>query len=645
MAFAEAANIEVMHKYLMSMKECDITGEGSSSICRKGIVIETNMPVAIKTYKDSRRNASVSMTKFQRQISVLQLLMEPLVQPEDPRLWCDELSTADPADLFMQLIDFSKLEDGTPGLNSDDNEMYVVTELASYSLKDFVKNRRRAGKPVSQQTMHDIVRSILLVTAGLHAKLLCHLDLKPENLMLFSGRLKLIDVDGCVQIGETVTVEDSSLSFSPCYCAPEWAAFVIEDTDLPTLVVDSLLDVWSIGMTICELVTLEPTLKRTYASFMQHGRASREAGYYFLEWLASVSKVKLPREVANLDPVLEDMLINKLLVADKAHRASFAECFSHKYLSGRRLSRSSSSIIQATTDIFDQGSEDAEKSRIHRKRPPDVSTGSVFEGTLFKLSTGKDPQDRQSWLPRDFYISDQGNFCYWSLQTNTRLVVLDGHRAQDAEIVRVADSVRGPTLEVRVPDLEGGGAPHVVALACESEEDLEKWIHQLGQLSLRVMQSIHMGKGMAKELRKFRVTVKNRRLTPSSETKQNEQILRSKLWKVKTGGNRHNPEDWLERDMWLTANGNLVYHSKRDDRDLMYFTAEDLAHAKVSKIVSTDSAHAYTFQVTLQSQKDVEYSPSEFAAETEELREEWLKEIVNFGTIRKKSVTDLGAQS
>merc|ERR1719191_1695390 len=107
--------------------------------------------------------------------------------------------------------------------------MYVVTELASYSLKDYFSLRRTDGRKLSKDSVHDVAKAIILVTAGLHAKGLVHLDLKPENLMLFSGVLKLIDVDGCVRIGTRVSITDSSLSFSPCYCAPEWARFILDD--------------------------------------------------------------------------------------------------------------------------------------------------------------------------------------------------------------------------------------------------------------------------------------------------------------------------------------------------------------------------------------------------------------------------------
>merc|ERR1719203_2466473 len=96
-----------------------------------------------------------------------------------------------------------------------------------------------------------------------------HIDFKPENVMMFNGRLKLIDVDGCVKVGVSVSIQDSSISFSPCYCAPEWARFLIKDSD-SRITISPCLDVWSVGMTICELVTLDAVLKPRYASFLRN---------------------------------------------------------------------------------------------------------------------------------------------------------------------------------------------------------------------------------------------------------------------------------------------------------------------------------------------------------------------------------------
>ena len=44
--------------------------------------------------------------------------------------------------------------------------------------------------------------------AGLHAKAYVHMDMNPENMMMFSGRLKVIDVDGCGRAGTKVSTQD-----------------------------------------------------------------------------------------------------------------------------------------------------------------------------------------------------------------------------------------------------------------------------------------------------------------------------------------------------------------------------------------------------------------------------------------------------
>merc|ERR1711957_920166 len=67
----------VLGKYMMQMKDENIMGEGSYSICRAGICIETNHPVAIKVYKSDnkqghKRTEEVKRVKFTRQIKVLQ---------------------------------------------------------------------------------------------------------------------------------------------------------------------------------------------------------------------------------------------------------------------------------------------------------------------------------------------------------------------------------------------------------------------------------------------------------------------------------------------------------------------------------------------------------------------------------------------
>merc|ERR1740138_1435280 len=67
----------------------------------------TKEQVAIKIYKQSRneaspnsKNSTKTLTKFRRQVRVLQELQQPLVPPKDPQLWSDKLAQAEPGDLF-----------------------------------------------------------------------------------------------------------------------------------------------------------------------------------------------------------------------------------------------------------------------------------------------------------------------------------------------------------------------------------------------------------------------------------------------------------------------------------------------------------------------------------------------------------------
>jgi serine/threonine protein kinase len=275
---------------------------------------------------------------------VLQALQKPFEEPADPKLWYSQLDNVKPDKIFMRLIDYSKNEFGEPGYDPADNELYVVTELAQQSLKDYVDKRREESAPPSKETVRSLAKAIILVMAGLHAKGFVHLDMKPENLMIFDGRLKLIDVDGCVEIGSSISIDDDSISFSPCYCSPEWASFLINHRKSPDIRADPDLDVWSVGCTICELITLDTMMRPAWKKYKGNTRTGRAK---FMQWLSKLEEPHLPHVVQSFDDELATLLTNCLMVPSPSERRTCAESLDVPYLASDKLMRTKSSPIKA----------------------------------------------------------------------------------------------------------------------------------------------------------------------------------------------------------------------------------------------------------------------------------------------------------
>lgn len=330
-AFRHSANLpqgQVARKYRSDFKSRDILGEGSSSVVYRGFDVRSRAAVAIKVYKEC--DSALSLRKFQRQIVVLRELHRPFERPPDPELWHDHLLRVKPTDLFVRLIDFSRTPTGAPGPDADDGQLYIFTELAVESLKDYLARRRRTMKVLPVSAVRSITKTLVFIAAALHAKGLVHLDLKPENIMLIGQSVKLIDVDGCVRVGTQLsasTMHNASISFSLCYCAPEWARFVSKEE--PALEVLPSLDVWSIGATICELVLLQGVFADQFRQFGLRGE--KWAAWKAPRWLGSVQEHPVPPAIHDADPLLYHLLSSWMLCPDVSQRRTLAQCLSHPY--------------------------------------------------------------------------------------------------------------------------------------------------------------------------------------------------------------------------------------------------------------------------------------------------------------------------
>lgn len=616
----------VLDKYYMLMSKDDIMGEGTSSICRKGVTKDRKQEVAIKVYKEQAKGAKlkdVTLQKFRRQILVLQDLLVPFSKPSEPELWHEDLDKIQPRNVFMELLDYSKDEKGQPGPDASDGMLYVVTEIAQYSLKDFLAHRREQQKPLTMNEVKMYSKAIIVAMAGLHAKGYVHIDMKPENMMMFGGRLKVIDVDGCVKKGTKISIQDSSISFSPCYCAPEWAKFLIQENKA-FIIANPALDVWSVGMTMCELVTLDAILKPQYANFLRNATSHREAGFLFMEWLGALRKSPVPKAIEKFDKQFMELMTGWLLVAGQANRKSCAQALGSKFIQSC-----------PDQDVESQKASDDAPVRLQRHRPEDESVQTpLHKGTLYKLNTGGNMEKDDQWIQRDMWIAHNHSLCYFSVKEEKRLVLIDAVKLSTAKISEVkGNSAKNYALEIQIKRDEDDHEMDVIRLAAESDLAMKEWIRKLKETGkMDVMVTMKLGAAMAAEIDAFKLAVKNRRLKVDAGEghEQYEPLYKNNLWKLKADGDNKKGEDWFNREMWIAKNGSLVYYSKKDERELIYYTTADVHRAKIDILPQGGTCKPFAFRVTLPPCNSVEYQPGEFAADTDALRQEWITQFKKF---------------
>jgi len=360
-----------------------------------------------------------------------------------------------------------------------------------------------------------------------------------------------------------------------------------------------------------------------YANFLRNSRNHREAGFHFMDWLSSIKKVPLPKNVEKYDAEFVELIQDWLLVCDKSKRKTCAQCLGNPYILSAAKKPQQPSEIMPSEEVI----------RAHRARPEDDSKSApLYKGTLWKLNTGADPKTPANWLKRDMWLAQQGSLCYFSTKENKRLVLIDGAKLADAEIKPFDDAVlvegKKPAFSVKCAG-EQEDKNDLIVLAVNSQEEYEAWTERLKGSARMDIPTMQLG-GHVAELRKFVVSVKNKRMKVDEEQKdQFAPVFKEKLWKLKAEGDKLKPEDWFEREMWISKNGSLVYYSKKEERDLVYYTSADLLRATYSNVPPAESEKPFTFLVHLPPVDGVEFAPGEFAANSEELRTKWIEEFKN----------------
>jgi len=102
------------------------------------------------------------------------------------------------------------------------------------------------------------------------------------------------------------------------------------------------------------------------------------------------------------------------------------------------------------------------------------------------------------------------------------------------------------------------------------------------------------------------------------------------LWKLKQDhedGDEKKADHWFQREMWVSKNGSLCYYSKKQEKNLIYYNHADLEHCTLRELPPSSAALENAFEVKLKQVDGCDFEPGVFAADTPELRQQWMREL------------------
>ncbi|XP_067105073.1 serine/threonine-protein kinase ULK3 isoform X2 [Osmerus mordax] len=206
----------------------------------------------------------------------------------------------------------------------DSENIYLILEWCSGGdLSRFIRSRRLLPERVARRFLQQIACALQF----LHERNICHLDLKPQNILLCGSVLKLADF-GFAQYMSPWD-EQSVLRGSPLYMAPEMVC---------RQQYDSRVDLWSVGVILYEaLFGRAPFASKSYTELEEKIRSNK------------------PIELPAGGRVSRDCrdLLQRLLERDPDARLTFSQFFSHPFVdlehmpSADSLGKAKALVLQA----------------------------------------------------------------------------------------------------------------------------------------------------------------------------------------------------------------------------------------------------------------------------------------------------------
>lgn len=318
--FSVREDTVALGRYTVRARKRHVLVRSPGSIVYRAADLSSGEVVALRILQDGPRSAEV----LRHHVAVFQLLHGPLERPP-AALWHEDLASVSLDHFFVRLLAHSvDPGSGLPGPDAD-GLCCLATEVPQDLLKETLCSHRFEGWPAAPPSVRGLAQIIVRAVAILHARGVVHLNIKPSSFMFFGGRLKLVDVFGCVASGTDLLETRSQAAFSLGYCPPEWARYLVEcrkSDRRQSFIVVPQLDVWNVGLTLGELVTHRPLLKPA---------ATALPWPEWVDFVAALDRPPVPSWLADWDGRLSSLLRDRLLVLASGDRAMLARALDHAY--------------------------------------------------------------------------------------------------------------------------------------------------------------------------------------------------------------------------------------------------------------------------------------------------------------------------
>lgn len=276
------------------------------------------------------------------------LVMDALKESGTTTDLMELMTCLDVSNCVVKLLDYSRSGASKPGLDPENDLLYIVQELGGVSLEDKLADRdmcdtftARGSQRIDTTEIKDMFWSLVCITWGLHVCGYVHMDIKPKNIVLFPAcdgkpaHWKLIDLDGAIAIEEKIPVNECC--FTLVYMPPELAEATCKDKPAKSpkskkskssenVTVSRLMDVWSVAMCVLHAIFATPVLE----PWMLEWREETGDDTKFLKWLAKhdsdpIIDGDMKTYISGMDGQM-CALLEGMLKKDPKHRFCIARC-------------------------------------------------------------------------------------------------------------------------------------------------------------------------------------------------------------------------------------------------------------------------------------------------------------------------------